>query len=57
MVVATSAEFVIVIRRPGRSLVQRGSVPPAGQLVPEVVEVTALVSLWSPVPGLLTVTL
>ena len=36
--------------------VHRGSVPPAGQLLPGVVEVTVLVSTWPPVSGLLTVT-
>jgi hypothetical protein len=37
-------------------LVQSGSVPPAGQLLPGVGEVTVLVSTWPPVSGLSTVT-
>ncbi len=36
--------------------VQSGSVPPDGQLLPAVGEVTVLASIWSPVSGLLTVT-
>src|SRR5580692_995233 len=36
--------------------VHRGSVAPAGQLLPGVVEVTVSVRTWPPVSGLLTVT-
>ena len=36
--------------------VHRGSAPPAGQLLPAVVEVTVLASTWPPVSGLFTVT-
>ena len=53
----TSAEFVIVSLEIRTSRKQRVSVPPAGQVVPGVVEVTVLSSLWSPVPGVSTVTL
>jgi hypothetical protein len=37
-------------------VVQRGSVLPAGQLLPAAVEVTVLVRMWLSVSGLLTVT-
>ncbi len=36
--------------------VHRASVPPAGQLLPVVGEMTVLVRDWSPVSGLFTVT-
>ena len=38
------------------TVVQRGSVPAAGQLLPAVAEVMVLARMWSPVPGFLTVT-
>ena len=37
-------------------VVQRGSVPPAGQLLPGAAEVRVLARMWLPVSGLLTVT-
>ncbi len=40
----------------GTVVVQRGSVPPAGQLLPASVEVTVLARMWLPVSGLFTVT-
>ena len=40
----------------GTVVVQRGSVPPAGQLLPAVVEVTVLANVLFPVSGLFTVT-
>ena len=40
----------------GTVVVQRGSVPAAGQLLPAVVEVRVLASRWLPVSGLFTVT-
>ena len=40
----------------GTVAVQRGSVPPAGQLLPAVAEVTVLARMWLPVSGLWTVT-
>ena len=42
--------------RTGIALEHRGSVPPAGQLLPAVADVTALVISLSPVSGLFTVT-
>ena len=54
------AVAVLVMARAGirtfTVLVQRGSVPPAGQLFPAAAEVTVLVRDLSPVSGLLTVT-
>ena len=58
MVVATSAVLVMV-RAGIRSVtvaVQAGAVPPGGQLLPGVVEMTVLIRCLSPVSGLLTVT-
>ena len=40
----------------GTVVVQRGSVPPAGQLLPAAAEVTVLASRWLPASGLCTVT-
>ena len=58
MVVAEPAVTAIV--RPGISTgtvpVHRGSVPPAGQLLPAVAEVTLSTITLSPVSGLFTVT-
>lgn len=56
--VAVPALAVLVIVRidTGMVVVQPGSVPPDGQLLPGVGEVTELVRVSSPVSGLFTVT-
>ena len=56
MLVATSAVLVMVSWMTSTVTVQRGSVLPVAQLLPAVVEVTVLARMWSPVSGLLTVT-
>ena len=56
MVVLTLAVFTIVSADMSTVTVQRGSVPPAGQLFPAVAEVMVLVRTWLPVSGLSTVT-
>jgi hypothetical protein len=50
------AVFTIVSADMSTVTVQRGSVPPAGQLLPAVAEVTVLVRTPLPVSGLSTVT-
>ena len=56
MVVLTFA--VLTMARTAMSVAeaQRGSVDPVPQLLPAAAEVRVLVSTWSPVSGLLTVT-
>ena len=47
---------LIVRSETGTVVVQRGSVEPAGQLLPAAAEVRVLASRWLPVSGLCTVT-
>ena len=54
-VVLTLAVFTIVSADTSIVTVQRGSVPPAGQLFPAVAEMMVLVRTWGPVSGLFTV--
>ena len=53
---ATLAVVVIASSETGTVVVQRGSVLPAGQLLPAAAEVRVLASRWLPVSGLCTVT-
>ena len=50
------ANVSVVASTTGTLALQRASVPPAGQVLPGVVEVTVFSRVRSPVAGLLTVT-
>ena len=56
MVVAVSAVLTMISSDTVTWVAQRGSVPPAGQLLPTAAEATVLDKMWSPVSGLRTVT-
>ena len=56
MVVAVSAVLTMISSETVTWVAQRGSVPPAGQLLPAAAEAAVLDKMWSSVSGLSTVT-